>query len=1052
MREHVGSECFDHLWVWGKDGEAAVRQTLAGLLIRASSNLDISYVPADAKETDSNLMPRRHPSHAENGVYWLPHNAYRYATVANFLYTPPESETYSFLTNFSLLSSMPIANYTFKTPGMASMAQVRAFDKLIKKYLDELPPLIDYPGINKLPVPEWAIYVALAIAVIIFCCAAARCKKYCKNLKLRKKKEKKLSSVQETVVHFAANSSDSSSDGECVTLLGRTSRGIQTIYQAVRDSMPDYAYWAFWPFYWWFRKNERYYREQGYLEQTPTQVPDAYYRRTPPQLSIVAAKPENLPPRLPPLPGPRSDTAADQRSPSPTPRRRHRSNSASRKGQPSRPRSRSIEMVRIETAPPPRASKPPAKPSRTHPHVSSTDTSTTTVNIEAPPQEPTPKATHPKGGRGLKRMSELTRIDQPDVHRAWVEHKLAHSSPVISGRAPGQPYTLEEWSDQLEKGGGKDEVNSLDPPLPNHLSEGGGKDEVNSLDSTLPSSTLPTLEELASTPSTSKEFTAEGTPANFAEPQPNKPKKKFAKLRLRAKIRSKELARNRTGRKPLVARGGLNFMQAGQLLSYQVPIPPDLDDEECTEHYVQDYLVAPEGKIHFEGYQNRYLASGEAFQEETFAQTNTYVSAGLGLAAKRTVRQVKALIDTGADISVLSREAARYYEITRFEEGEQPEIRQADGSALVWEGYVEVHLFLCGQLYPHLWYVPAENSCSEDYGAIIGTDLLAAMGMLIVDFDRHQISIKNRHTKANYIFRTADRRCIIEPKAPEENGRQDLPPWPPQSPRRGNRPPPGGPPDTPRPPPDTPRPRGGGRSYADPPFSPAAGSGDSPNATGRLPDMAQDDPLPPTDDDTDPTPGPSNAAPAPAPSRSSSTRAEPAQSTQPRRPRRRTGTHPPQARTPPPVPHPSQVETPPMIQQPAPQQPVPSNWPRNRPRNRYSNPDRYPRPCSHSSTGPYRTRRPTDPRHTPIPASHRSEDNHHHGPAGRPTTPAHGPAGRPTTPTHGPADRSTTHATATHGPADRSTTATHGLAGRRATATTGPNDHYATSAQHPVGH
>jgi hypothetical protein len=569
MREHVGSECFDHLWVWGKDGEAAVRQTLAGLLIRASSNLDISYVPADAKETDSNLMPRRHPSHAENGVYWLPHNAYRYATVANFLYTPPESETYSFLTNFSLLSSMPIANYTFKTPGMASMAQVRAFDKLIKKYLDELPPLIDYPGINKLPVPEWAIYVALAISVIIFCCAAARCKKYCKNLKLRKKKEKKLSSVQETVVHFAANSSDSSSDGECVTLLGRTSRGVQTIYQAVRDSMPDYAYWAFWPFYWWFRKNERYYREQGYLEQTPTQVPDAYYRRTPPQLSIVAAKPENLPPRLPPLPGPRSDTAADQRSPSPTPRRRHRSNSASRKGQPSRPRSRSIEMVRIETAPPPRASKPPAKPSRTHPHVSSTDTSTTTVNIEAPPREPTPKATHPKGGRGLKRMSELTRIDQPDVHRAWVEHKLAHSSPVISGRAPGQPYTLEEWSDQLEKGGGKDEVNSLDPPLPNHLSEGGGKDEVNSLDSTLPSSTLPTLEELASTPSTSKEFTAEGTPANFAEPQPNKPKKKFAKLRLRAKIRSKELARNRTGRKPLCRSRRVEFHA-----SWATPVVP----------------------------------------------------------------------------------------------------------------------------------------------------------------------------------------------------------------------------------------------------------------------------------------------------------------------------------------------------------------------------------------------------------------------------------------------------------------------------------------------
>jgi hypothetical protein len=290
-------------------------------------------------------------------------------------------------------------------------------------------------------------------------------------------------------------------------------------------------------------------------------------------------------------------------------------------------------------------------------------------------------------------------------------------------------------------------------------------------------------------------------------------------------------------------------MQAGRLLAYQVPMPPELDEGECVEHYVQDYLVEPEGKIQFKGFTTRFLASGDAFEQDAsgaIACADAYVSAGLGLAAKCTVRQVRALVDTGADISVLSREAARWYTVTPFAPDEQPEIRQADGSALVWEGFVEVHLFLCGQLYPHIWYVPAENSCTEDYGAIIGTDLLAAMGMLIVDFDKSQISLKNRRTKSTYIFRTADRRCIIEPQDPRDGPRRRVPP-PPPGPRPGP-----GPDDHPPSPPrrsprqgdysprhdsfDTPPPRDGADlgdddDDAPPPPSPAG-------SPGQLPDLA----------------------------------------------------------------------------------------------------------------------------------------------------------------------------------------------------------------------
>jgi hypothetical protein len=465
MREHVGSECFDHLWVWGKDGESAVRQTLAGLLIRSPSNLEISYVPSEATETDSNLMPRRHPQIAENGVYWLPHNSYRYATVANFLYTPPENEAYSFLTNFSLLSILPPANYTFKTPGMASMAQVRAFDKLIKKYLDELPPLIKYPGISNLPVPEWVIYVGLAISGIVLSCIVVRFKKYCKNLKLCKRKGKNLTPAQQTVVHFTSGSSDPNSDDDGTALLSGPARTAGTIYRAIRDSIPDYAYWAFWPFYWWFRKNEALLRDRGHLEHTPSVVPDAVYQLTPPTLAVEEIDPTDHVARLHPLLAPLSPDGSPQ-STSPPSRVRRRSGSVSQLNRPiiGRPRSNSVSRV---TFPPDSAlassstARAPTKPPRRiDPGATSPSTSLTTVSLESnKPPEPRGRKSKPRG-KLMKMMSDLTRVDQPDVHRAWVSRQLARSTPTIPGRAPAQPYSLEEWSEQIERGGGKDEINS----------------------------------------------------------------------------------------------------------------------------------------------------------------------------------------------------------------------------------------------------------------------------------------------------------------------------------------------------------------------------------------------------------------------------------------------------------------------------------------------------------------------------------------------------------------------------------------------------------------
>jgi hypothetical protein len=212
-------------------------------------------------------------------------------------------------------------------------------------------------------------------------------------------------------------------------------------------------------------------------------------------------------------------------------------------------------------------------------------------------------------------------------------------------------------------------------------------------------------------------------------------------------------------------------------------------EPECQKLYAPNYMVNAHtaritvaGKqITFEGYTPRddngraLIALGKDGQVNWLTHRNPrsgppaskatdreFVRAGLGFLTDVHVRRCNALIDTGADISIVSQKMAKHLGIKTFEEADRPRIKQADGSRLKWAGYVVGGLFLCGRVYLHAWYVPERGTLSAAYDMIIGTDLLEVIGYVGFDFDRQLIHLKDRERKAEYVFRMINRRCIIQ--------------------------------------------------------------------------------------------------------------------------------------------------------------------------------------------------------------------------------------------------------------------------------------------------
>jgi hypothetical protein len=202
--------------------------------------------------------------------------------------------------------------------------------------------------------------------------------------------------------------------------------------------------------------------------------------------------------------------------------------------------------------------------------------------------------------------------------------------------------------------------------------------------------------------------------------------------------------------------------------------PTQVDNQFCQPVQVDHFVTAVEGQgITYKGYTQRRLgqewgAPGFASQRGTGG--TRFVRSGFGIMADATVHRCRALMDSGADISLMSEEQAAPLGIHPFGEGDYPFVRQADGSPIQWRGYAMGALFICGRAYPHVWFVAVKGKVSPEYDIIVGTDLMSRIGAFTADFDQNQLSLTDRQRGAEYIFPTRNAQCVVHTGGPDSWG------------------------------------------------------------------------------------------------------------------------------------------------------------------------------------------------------------------------------------------------------------------------------------------
>jgi hypothetical protein len=137
-------------------------------------------------------------------------------------------------------------------------------------------------------------------------------------------------------------------------------------------------------------------------------------------------------------------------------------------------------------------------------------------------------------------------------------------------------------------------------------------------------------------------------------------------------------------------------------------------------------LPAPQPKVNpVFGSQIRSRLGADAFQ---------FVHTGLGLLTDLRITKARILVDTGADVSIIT---ARYasrtgLRVTPFDANAPPPvITQADSSQIAWAGFAEVGTYIAGAVWPHNFYVTSTDfNVGGHYDVIMGTDLIGKIGVL----------------------------------------------------------------------------------------------------------------------------------------------------------------------------------------------------------------------------------------------------------------------------------------------------------------------------------
>ena len=143
------------------------------------------------------------------------------------------------------------------------------------------------------------------------------------------------------------------------------------------------------------------------------------------------------------------------------------------------------------------------------------------------------------------------------------------------------------------------------------------------------------------------------------------------------------------------------------------------------------------------------------------------VVSGIGISSGFECIKVRAIIDTGADVSLIDESIVLQSKARILKLTSTSDIRQVEGKPLELLGKCVMALFLHGKMYQHTFLIPRTPSVIRQYQVLIGNDLLSKIGELSINYTKGLLILRDSKIASTFIFKLrgdSNRRvCIEEP-------------------------------------------------------------------------------------------------------------------------------------------------------------------------------------------------------------------------------------------------------------------------------------------------
>ena len=129
----------------------------------------------------------------------------------------------------------------------------------------------------------------------------------------------------------------------------------------------------------------------------------------------------------------------------------------------------------------------------------------------------------------------------------------------------------------------------------------------------------------------------------------------------------------------------------------------------------------------------------------------------LGLTAGFDCEALRALIDTGAQVTMVTKKLAQQIgaKIHDLDPETATAIQSASRRVIPMAGYIFAGIFLCGNVYHHKFFVRNDEDDEGpvlDANIVLGTDFMIKIGKLIIDFHNKKVVFEDRPRNRSFVF------------------------------------------------------------------------------------------------------------------------------------------------------------------------------------------------------------------------------------------------------------------------------------------------------------